>query len=180
MQMPKPGGDPVTDWYEDPARVAAFLREPHADVIQTLIEDGSILPSIAGLLDKLPPASSVSQQGTEKRPEAIVVQALSGYDVVLGGHLIEAGTNSMSATELAQRINIALASVPSQQEGDGHHDSSDCEHAIAAMLAVERAPSLTDGSWQDGHELECPTCGARFVHVCDESDGCSWEAVRDA
>ncbi len=44
----------MADWYEDPARVAALLRsQPYADVVQTLVEDGSIALSIADLVEHL-------------------------------------------------------------------------------------------------------------------------------
>lgn len=35
------------------------------------------------------------------------------------------------------------------------------------------APSY--GYAQDGEEWECPTCGERYTHICDEAEGCSWE-----
>ena len=35
------------------------------------------------------------------------------------------------------------------------------------------APS--DGWAKDGETWKCPTCGEEYVHVCDESEGCSWE-----
>ncbi len=55
----------MTDWYDDPARVAEFLRsQPYADVVQTLVEDGSIALSIADLIDRLASPAPVLQEET--------------------------------------------------------------------------------------------------------------------
>jgi hypothetical protein len=72
------------------------------------------------------------------------------------------------------------ASVPFQQQDAGEHDLSECLLDIEALLALERMPALADGGWEDGHELTCPGCGACFVHVCDEVEGCSWRPVVDS
>lgn len=39
---------------------------------------------------------------------------------------------------------------------------------------------LTSGHRQDGEEWKCPDCGAPWVHVCDEAEGCFWSRVWDA
>lgn len=36
---------------------------------------------------------------------------------------------------------------------------------------------LFSGDRQDGENWTCPTCGKRWVHWCDEAEGCSWEAI---
>lgn len=46
-------------------------------------------------------------------------------------------------------------------------------HNCEASL-TEKHGSLTSGYWKDGTELVC-TCGKKWVHVCDESEGCSWQ-----
>ena len=36
---------------------------------------------------------------------------------------------------------------------------------------------LASGYHQDGDTWTCPGCRRRYVHVCDEAEGCSWEPV---
>jgi hypothetical protein len=88
-------------------------------------------------------------------------------------------------TAVADAVASVLGSEPSpsvsqQETGDGvQHDPSVCEREIKAMLERDGRPSLKYGGWQDGDELTCPSCGARWVHVCDEAEGCSWDVVVD-
>lgn len=46
-----------------------------------------------------------------------------------------------------------------------------CESAIAE---AQGSDWLLSGHRQDGETIECPGCGREFVHVCTESEGCSW------
>jgi hypothetical protein len=42
------------------------------------------------------------------------------------------------------------------------------------MRCCERlVPSA--GTAQDGEAWTCPKCGRKWVHVCDEAEGCCWE-----
>lgn len=38
---------------------------------------------------------------------------------------------------------------------------------------------LMSGHRQDGEHWRCPACGALWVHVCDEAEGCCWELVEE-
>ena len=47
------------------------------------------------------------------------------------------------------------------------HTPTDCEAAIGSSF-------LLSGYRQDGERVCCPGCGNRWVHVCDEAEGCRW------
>lgn len=41
---------------------------------------------------------------------------------------------------------------------------------------IRKNPWALSGYRQPGDRWTC-SCGATFVHVCDEADGCSWEPI---
>lgn len=43
----------------------------------------------------------------------------------------------------------------------------DCEAAIGR-------DRLISCECTDGEQITCPSCGKKWVHVCDEAEGCSW------
>lgn len=49
------------------------------------------------------------------------------------------------------------------------------EQVRAHDCEASAAPGwLTSGYRQNGERWKCPDCGRRWVHVCDEADGCQW------
>lgn len=59
---------------------------------------------------------------------------------------------------------------PGEGGGGGSHGAiKECEKAINTA----KPGYLISGWRQDGEEITCE-CGQRFVHVCDEAEGCSW------
>jgi hypothetical protein len=53
-----------------------------------------------------------------------------------------------------------------------------CERTLLEMGKVIGAAgiTLTASSCRDGDTVICKTCGRELVHVCDEAEGCYWEA----
>jgi hypothetical protein len=47
----------------------------------------------------------------------------------------------------------------------------DCE---AAIEQEKGSGWLRRGTCRNGERVECSGCGRRWVHVCDEAEGCSW------
>lgn len=74
-----------------------------------------------------------------------------------------------AAEDLMLKYRDYVEDIAKQQRGSAPEgDAHSCEKDLEAIHGP-----LTAGTWQEGTVLTC-RCGKSWVHVCDESEGCSW------
>lgn len=62
---------------------------------------------------------------------------------------------------------LAAAKRGARVRGNASNDVCCNEHICKDRWAM-------DGHRQDGDEWTCPGCGRKWIHECDEAEGCSW------